>query len=159
MSNNQIVDKNFFSALGIKDDFSETDINKILVLGPESSIFLTKVGSIFITNTTLEKNNQDLVERNQLLLSEINELRGQIIVLQLSEANLKKDIEFLINQNQNSVTGTVLFAIGSIFVGICGSTLSIGSYLTGAITGLIGVSLSVIAARLINIQKGGKANG
>ena len=142
--------------LGVNlDDAGKYGIDDIFKEGTSPMIFLTKVSNVYSQSHYLTTENEKLSIKVTELEVQIKSLNTQIVTLQKSEIVLKKDNEFLSNSNQNTIPGTVLFAVGSIFIGVCGSFFNAKSYPQFIVAGLIGIALSIFGTILININKRG----
>ncbi|PKL37998.1 MAG: hypothetical protein CVV44_12580 [Spirochaetae bacterium HGW-Spirochaetae-1] len=137
--------------LGINPDNAQNlDLGDIFKTGTSPMLFLTRVSNVYTHSHHLEKENSDLKKNLNDYKEKLDEAKSQIVALQKSEIILQKDNEYLSTVGQNSIPGTILFSMGSVFIGVCGGYINAKTYLPAFITGLIGLGCSVLAGYLIN---------
>lgn len=138
--------------------FETFNFQDVLKKGPQSVLFLTRISQVYSQNSTLEQEVVDLRHQVKTINAQKSEAEARVVALEKSIISLENENDFLSTSAQNSVLGTVIFALGSIAIGIAGGLISSKLYLPGAAAGLIGLGLNVLAGFLVirRKAKGGK---
>lgn len=124
-------------------------LKDIIKQGTDSTLFIARVSQVYYDNSHLQREIKTL---NKTLSEEtIARKKAEALVGELRESNakLEKENEYYGSKAQNSVFSTILFALGSIAIGIAGSSFTQKDYQSASISAVIGLALSVFAAYLI----------
>lgn len=135
------------------DSVGSFNLKDILKQGPDSTLFIARVSQVFYETSHLQKEldfvrDQLVAEKRKRELAE-----ARVVELERSKLGLEKEAEYYSTRAQNSVFATILFALGSVAIGIAGSYFSQDQYPPSILAGVIGVALSVFAAFLLLRRK------
>ena len=128
-------------------------LKDVIKQGTDSTLFIARVSQIYYDNSHLQR---EIADQRKMLDEETRARKtAEALVMELreSKARLEKENEYYGTRAQNSVFSTILFALGSIAIGIAGSTFAQDDYKSAGIAAVIGLALSVFAAFLILKRK------